>query len=647
MKKVFITIISLLLPMLAMGQTQSGTLIAEADFTTATEFTGWTQFDDSQTDGKVELTSEGLAITVGIQTGQLWQPQVMVISDGSFNLDEDGDYKVIVTAKFPTSGTLQINMGSWSAHDQAQFPIEANGDFQIVECYFEDWSVDADGAHLLFMCGDFKGTTILKKIQVFDLDNTIKVYPASEICYNFITKGKVAEVIPNTNGKYYGLVEIPSKVIHEGVEYTVTKIADGAFSGSKIKSITIPNSVTSIGKDAFSNSRLSSITIPNSVTSIGESAFHGCSGLTSITIPNSVTSIGNHAFEWCIGLTSITIPSSIKSIGDYAFSGSALTSVTIPNSVTSIGESAFLSCSKLASVTIPNSVTSIGSYAFQDCSGLTSITIPNSVTSIGKQAFSGCNGLTSITIPNSVTSIGGYAFYGCSSVTSITIPNSVTSIGGYAFQVCTSLTSITIPNSVSSIGSSAFDSCNGLTSVTIGSGVNYIYDNAFANCDDLTDVYCLAENVPSTNTSAFDGSYVEYAILHVPASALNAYKNTAPWSGFGTFETLSGDAPVIPKCATPTISFENGKIKFSCETEGAEFVSNISTTDTKDYYDAELTPTFKYKVTVYATQSGYDKSDTAIAEIEVPGELKGDLNNDGTVNVADHVELTKIILGQE
>ena len=147
------------------------TKIAEADFTTATEFTGWTQFDDSQTDGKVELGAEGLEITVGIQTGQLWQPQIMVIGDGSFNLEEDGNYKVVVTAKFPTAGSLQINMGSWSANDQAQFPVEATGDFQEVVCDFEGWSVTAEGAHLLFQCGDFKGTTILKSVEVYDMSD--------------------------------------------------------------------------------------------------------------------------------------------------------------------------------------------------------------------------------------------------------------------------------------------------------------------------------------------------------------------------------------------------------------------------------------------------------------------------------------------
>ena len=147
-------------------------LLYENDFTGITEFTGWTQFDDSQTDGKVEVDADGVAITVGVQTGQLWQPQVMVVPDGSFNLVEDGDYKVVVTAKFPADGTLQINMGTWSANDQAQFPVTATGDFQVVECDFPGWSVDAEGAHLLFQCGDFKGTTILKKIQIYAVGAT-------------------------------------------------------------------------------------------------------------------------------------------------------------------------------------------------------------------------------------------------------------------------------------------------------------------------------------------------------------------------------------------------------------------------------------------------------------------------------------------
>ena len=440
--------------------------------------------------------------------------------------------------------------------------------------------------------------------------------------FNFIKKGKIAELKQNPN-KYKGNIIIPATVTHEGEEYSVKKIADNAFNGcSSLTSITIPNSVTTIGSGAFEwCSGLTSVTIPNSVTSIGEYAFYGCTGLTSIMIPNSVTSLGNSVFSGCTRLTSVTIPNSVTIIGTYSFSG----------------------CEKLKSITIPNSVTSIGGSAFASCSCLTSITIPNSVMSIESRAFSGCSSLSSVTIGNNVTSIGNYAFQGCSSLSSVTIGNSVTSIGSYAFQGCSSLSSVTIPNSVTYIYQNAFSGCTSLTSITIGNGVNSIEGNAFAQCSNITDVFCMAENVPSTSTSAFVDSYVEYATLHVSASAINSYKTIAPWSGFGEIVAISGEAIVTPKCATPTITFENGKIKFNCETEGAEFVSEITTVDTKKYYDSEITPTYKYKVSVYATKAGYENSDTATAEFTATGKV-GDVNGDNEITVTDALMIVDEIL---
>ena len=172
------------------------------------------------------------------------------------------------------------------------------------------------------------------------------------IWYNLDPKAKEAEVARNPT-KYKGNVIIPKNVTHEGVEYSVKKIADNAF---------------------FECSGLTSVTIPNSVSSIGDWAFYSCKELTSITIPNSVTSIGNNAFEGCSGLTSITIPNSVTSIGSYAFHYcSALTSVSIPNSVTTIEWGAFQYCSDLSSITIPNSVKSISFDVFKHCSGLTTV----------------------------------------------------------------------------------------------------------------------------------------------------------------------------------------------------------------------------------------------------------------------------------
>ena len=148
--------------------------------------------------------------------------------------------------------------------------------------------------------------------------------------------------------------------------------------------------------------------------------------------------------------------------------------------------------------------------------------------------------MTSVTIPNSVTSIGEHAFYECSGLTSVTIPNSVTSIGGGAFSYCNGLTSVTIPNSVTSIGSQAFYGCSGLTSVTIPNSVTDIFSEAFAKCSKLENVYCYAENFSYIEDNIFSESYIEYATLHVPSSAISYYQTTKPWSGFGTIKAIEG-----------------------------------------------------------------------------------------------------------
>ena len=470
------------------------------------------------------------------------------------------------------------------------------------------------------------------------------------IYYNLVSKTKTAEVTSNPN-KYQGAVNIPSSVIYNNMEYSVTSIGNSAFRDcSGLTSITIPNSVTSIGDNAFfmcgglttvhitdleawcriifsnyasnplncahhlymNGSEITNFVIPNSVTSIGNYAFYDCTGLTSVTIPNSVISLGNYAFHNCTGLTSVTIPNSVTSIGDGAFRQcSSLFSVTIPNSVISLGDYAFHYCRGLTSITIGNSVTSIGRSAFYNCTGLTSITIPNSVTSIGDEAFRECSSLFSVTIGNSVTSIGYGVFLECTGLTSVAIGNSVTYIGNAAFWRCTGLTSLTIPNSVTSIDYEAFRYCSALTSVSIGGGVKTIGSCVFSSCPELKDVYCHAESVPSTNANAFEGSYIDYATLHVPSSSVNAYRQAEPWKNFKSIVALDGTTPETQKCAKPSITYQNGQLKMTCATEGAQFVTDITDTDIKKHYDAIISLTATYNINVYATKTGFEDSDVS------------------------------------
>ena len=388
--------------------------------------------------------------------------------------------------------------------------------------------------------------------------------------YNLNRAKKTAEVTykEQYTASYSGSFEIPSSIEIKEIVY----------------------SVSSIGKDAFSRcSSLTSITIPNSVTSIGEGAFYFCSGLTSITIPNSVTSIGYSAFSYCYGLTSITIP----------------------NSVTSIGKTAFNACSGLTSIIIPNSVTSIGNDAFSGCSGLTSITIPNSVTTIGEGVFSGCSGLTSITIPNSVTSIGGAAFTECKIKKLYYDSSANPNIPSYYLKELTIGDNITI----------VYDYFKEapLTKIVLGKKVSQIRAEAFKNSK-LEEFSITGEETPCLYPNVFGSQDLSKATLYVPESKVEYYQTTEPWSNFGKVLTLSGETPAEPKkCATPSISYSDGKLQFSCETEGAKCNYTVSCPDAASGETStennSVTLNAYYDITCYAKAEGFVNSDVATAKL--------------------------------
>ncbi len=71
------------------------------------------------------------------------------------------------------------------------------------------------------------------------------------------------------------------------------------------KSTIIPNNVISIAKGAFGGSGLTHVTIPNSVKSIGSYAFHNCSDLAILKIGKGVTTYDQGCFEGCVNLTDV------------------------------------------------------------------------------------------------------------------------------------------------------------------------------------------------------------------------------------------------------------------------------------------------------------------------------------------------------
>ena len=241
------------------------------------------------------------------------------------------------------------------------------------------------------------------------------------------------------------------------------------------------------------------------------------------------------------------------------------------------------------------------------------------VTSLGNECFSYCSGLTSVNIPSSVTSLSYACFKGCSGLTSVNIPSSVTSLGSGCFEGCSGLTSVSIPSSVTSLGDDCFYYCSSLSSITIPSSVTYVGSDCFIGCDNIETVYFKGKYC---NSSYTDLHIPKTSIIKVPTEYLQDYKDAFGFSykyiyAWNPSESGDDTKPVTP-CATPSISYESGKLKFACETAGAKYHYTISDKDMATdalSEDGNVFLSAAYEISVYATADGYKASDKTEATL--------------------------------
>ena len=136
---------------------------------------------------------------------------------------------------------------------------------------------------------------------------------------------------------------IPWEFDYDGVHYTVTKVADGAF---------------------YDNRKLTGIvTIPPDVTEVRDYAFQVCIGLTGLRGGDSVTSWGTSAFNGCTSMTG-------------AYPDLSATKGTM-------GETPFYNCPLTGTLKLGSLVTAFDRFAFRNCFFSGAAIIPANVTTIG------------------------------------------------------------------------------------------------------------------------------------------------------------------------------------------------------------------------------------------------------------------------
>ena len=423
-------------------------------------------------------------------------------------------------------------------------------------------------------------------------------------------------------------------------------VYDESVANTKISSTVVYKGVTMNVKNikpylAYNNKFIKTLTIDND-GELADYAFTDCSNLETVVHGEKINRIGKGAFSGCKALTSLTTSEK----------------TTLSNVIS-----------------ISKNVTTIDDYAFKGCNAIKNIIFMDSDAELklgvnnfgdrwnnytGTPLFSDCP-LDSVYIGrnidyNSTKQYGYSPFYSNTSLRAVKITDKETEISENEFYGCTNLQRVVIGDGVTTIGNWAFSGCQSLKYFAFGSQVATIGQEAFSDCAAVIEISSKAKTAPECGAQALDDINKWDCKLYVPDGCMVAYEAADQWKDFFFKEEGEGTAGQgagahsdnNKKCETPTITVDGGTIKFDCKTSGVMFHYNISSADAKsDVANSSIEVKNNYTVSVYASKEGYTDSEVAKKSFQVAGAgKKGDVNGDNKVDVADHVELSKIILEQ-
>ncbi len=366
-----------------------------------------------------------------------------------------------------------------------------------------------------------------------------------------------------------GNLVIPSHVLYNGNEYTVTEIGYCAFNKcTELTSVTIPESVTLIGNWAFGSCpNLKNVIISNSETSIADIAFEisvfSDNGKTllfapvkyddSYTITDGVETIKSNAFHK-VNFKSLSIPASVKYIEADTFAEVNIERVNFEDwqhwceTVTLENLEAnpyrygapYAGGVKMTSYELKEGMTEIKDYVNYGLQFKDEIELPTTLKRVGAYAFYNNKELYHVFLNDSLEEIGEHAFDGCELLENQELPSTLNKIEDCAYKGCSSLTEVVLPENLSSLGANAFEECTALEKAVVVANIDYIPDYAFNKCKALTKLY-LPLQLKSIGDYAFaDCESMDEIKLPVSLETIGdyAFYDSNPWNGLGKITQL-------------------------------------------------------------------------------------------------------------
>ena len=324
------------------------------------------------------------------------------------------------------------------------------------------------GAGALRQCGKLAELNFIRidgTNGILDLGATVFAMSTS---LSSVTFNNVVDKIPvqafyacsNLNSvKLYGVKEIGNyafaacsslvsvELTKEGETGVLETIGDGAFSGNQVSAsssngpqftgIDLPDSLRYIGEGAFLGSGLKKITIPENVTfdsdadskdddpvemlhTNGNYVFFACASLDEVVLPKSLKKVGKYMFGRCDSLRKVNIEN-VEYIGEYAFAQTAVSARKVESllqtidlsSAKEVGEAAFINCYAINSTVYADNLTKIGAYAFNgtNLKGFYAYALEE----IGEYAFAGIENVNfdRFVVTENLRKVGSAAFFGC------------------------------------------------------------------------------------------------------------------------------------------------------------------------------------------------------------------------------------------